>query len=137
MSHPFFEKPIVNSPYEYPNSHWELDETGQPTHKILNHRRKAEFITPIPTNKKKKNAKQATLDFGDTKGLSNERQVYDGTQINRIREQVSIWRELPSSQWNVTPETARLLEHWRHFEFTGVRPFFCQVEAVETIIWLT
>jgi type III restriction enzyme len=37
----------------------------------------------------------------------------------------------------VTPETARLLQHWRHHEFGGVRPFFCQVEAVETAIWFT
>ena len=37
----------------------------------------------------------------------------------------------------MTPETARLLQHWRHHEFSGVRPFFCQVEAVETVIWLT
>jgi hypothetical protein len=37
----------------------------------------------------------------------------------------------------VTPETARLLEHWRHHNYSGIRPFFCQVEAVETIIWLT
>ena len=40
-------------------------------------------------------------------------------------------------QWQVTPETARLLEHWRHHDFAGIRPFFCQVEAVETAIWLT
>ena len=39
--------------------------------------------------------------------------------------------------WQVTPETARLLEHWRHHDFSGIRPFFCQVEAVETAIWLT
>jgi type III restriction enzyme len=39
--------------------------------------------------------------------------------------------------WHVTPETARLLQHWRHHDFSGVRPFFCQVEAVETVIWLT
>ncbi len=37
----------------------------------------------------------------------------------------------------MTPETARLLQHWRHHEFGGVRPFFCQIEAVETAIWLT
>lgn len=35
------------------------------------------------------------------------------------------------------PETARLLEHWRNHKFAGVRPFFCQVEAAETAIWLT
>jgi type III restriction enzyme len=37
----------------------------------------------------------------------------------------------------VTPETSRLLQHWRHHKFVGIRPFFCQVEAVETVIWLT
>ena len=37
----------------------------------------------------------------------------------------------------MTPETARLLQHWRHHEFSDYRPFFCQVEAVETVIWLT
>ena len=37
----------------------------------------------------------------------------------------------------VTPETTRLLQHWRHHSFSSVRPFFCQVEAIETVIWLT
>ena len=37
----------------------------------------------------------------------------------------------------MTPETARLLQHWRHHKFNNYRPFFCQVEAVETAIWLT
>ncbi|HYS90758.1 MAG TPA: DEAD/DEAH box helicase family protein [Bradyrhizobium sp.] len=47
------------------------------------------------------------------------------------------WRSLPNpNQWQVTPETASLLRHWRHHEFSEVRPFFCQVEAVETAIWL-
>ncbi len=46
-------------------------------------------------------------------------------------------RDLPNpEQWQVTPETARLLQHWRHHSFQSVRPFFCQVEAVETAIWL-
>jgi type III restriction enzyme len=54
-----------------------------------------------------------------------------------VRQNVDSWRALPNpSQWQVTPETARLLEHWRHHKFGGVRPFFCQVEAVETAIWL-
>lgn len=37
----------------------------------------------------------------------------------------------------MTPETARLLQHWRQHSFVDIRPFFCQVEAVETLIWLT
>ena len=37
----------------------------------------------------------------------------------------------------MTPETARLLQHWRHHRFGDLRPFFCQVEAIETVIWLS
>lgn len=66
-------------------------------------------------------------------------QHYDATSfINDLRGQVDAWRALPNPNvWLVTPETARLLQHWRHFRFNGVRPFFCQVEAAETAIWLT
>jgi hypothetical protein len=41
---PFFDHPILNSPYGYPERHWELDDQGQPTQKIIEHRRPAEFI---------------------------------------------------------------------------------------------
>jgi type III restriction enzyme len=58
--------------------------------------------------------------------------------MNEVRGHVDTWRSLPSpNQWQVTPETARLLEHWRHHKLSDIRPFFCQVEAVETLIWLT
>lgn len=45
MNNRFFEKPIINSPYEYPMRHWELDESGQPMQEIIERRRSAEFIT--------------------------------------------------------------------------------------------
>jgi type III restriction enzyme len=55
-----------------------------------------------------------------------------------VRGQVDAWRSLPNSKdWHVSPETARLLQHWRHHKFSSLRPFFCQTEAVETAIWLT
>ena len=54
-----------------------------------------------------------------------------------MRGHVETWRSLPNpNQWLVTPETARLLKHWRRAEWQSLRPFFCQVEAVETAIWL-
>lgn len=140
MSNPFFEKPILNSPYGYPVRHWELDDEGQPTQKIKETRRRAEFITPIPKPKKLKGAaKQESLLFDEGKGLSTAKQQYDHTAIiNSVRQQVDQWRRLPNSNdWRVTPETARLLQHWRHHSFSGIRPFFCQIEAVETAIWLT
>ena len=136
MSNPFFDKPILNSPYDYPTLHWELDDTGQPTQKIVENRRPAQFITPIPKPKKQKGApRQDDLLFDD---LSSNAQQYIHTAIiNGVRQEVDRWRELPQSQWRVTPETARLLQHWRHHSFSSIRPFFCQVEAVETAIWLT
>lgn len=55
-----------------------------------------------------------------------------------MRRRVDMWRAIPNpSDWHVTPETARLLQHWRQHEFSSVRPFFCQLEAVETVIWLS
>jgi len=136
---PFFDHPILNSPYEYPPRHWELDESGQPTQKIIETRRSAKFITPIPKPKKRKASAQKGFVFDEGKGLSTKEQQYDPTSIiNEVRGYVGTWRSLPNpSQWQVTPETARLLQHWRHHNIGGVRPFFCQVEAVETAIWLT
>jgi type III restriction enzyme len=139
MANPFFEHPILNSPYHRPTRHWELDATGQPTQQITEDRRRAEFITPIPKPKKRKPSSQAELSLDEGKGLSSADQQFDATSIiNEIRGYVESWRALPNQRdWGVTPETARLLQHWRHHQFQSQRPFFCQVEAVETAIWLT
>lgn len=138
MENLFFERPILNSPYEYPSFHWELDSSGQPTQQIVERRRRAEFITPIPKPKKQKSAAQQSSLLFDA-GLSTQQQQYDHTAIiNAVRQEVDKWRSLPNpNDWRVTPETARLLQHWRHHKFSSIRPFFCQVEAVETAIWLT
>jgi type III restriction enzyme len=138
MSNPFFDHPILNAPYGYPRRHWELDEAGQPTQNIIETRRSAKFITPIPKPKKRKAPTQAGFVFDEGRGLSTKEQQYDPTSIiNEVRGYVDAWRQLSPTQWQVTPETARLLQHWRHHEFNSVRPFFCQVEAAETAIWLT
>ncbi len=140
MSNQFFEHPIINSPYQYPSQYWELDKDGQPTQNIIQKRRPAEFITPIPKPRKRQSKVQQDIIFDEGSGLSTAEQQYDPTTplINILREQVTKWRNLPDpQQWNVTPETARLLQYWRHHEFTSIRPFFCQIEAVETAIWLT
>ncbi len=140
MDNRFFERPVINSPYEYPKKHWELDAQGQPTQQIIEKRRRAEYITPIPKPKKGKGTnKQQDLVFDEGKGLSTQEQQYDPTPvINELRRHVDQWRSLPNPKdWQVTPETARLLQHWRHHRFNNIRPFFCQVEAIETVIWLT
>lgn len=141
MTEQFFDAPILNSPYARPSRHWELDADGQPTQRIIEKRRPADFVTPVPKPKKrrKSEAQQLGLTFagGFTEGEAG--QLYNPTDfIEGVRQQVEQWRQFPNPQdWRVTPETARLLQHWRGYDFQGIRPFFCQIEAVETAIWLT
>ena len=141
MENPFFDHPIINSPYAYPYQHWELDQEGQPTQRVIESRRGAEFVTPIPKPRQRGRAgggqQQFVIDEG--LGLSTQDQQYDVTAaVNEVRRRVDQWRVIPGpNNWSVTPETARLLLHWRQHNFSNYRPFFCQVEAVETLIWLT
>jgi len=58
MDNRFFEHPILNSPYDYPSRHWKLDDQGQPTQQIIECRRRAKFITPIPNPRKRKGKAQ-------------------------------------------------------------------------------
>jgi len=138
MDNRFFEKPILNSPYAYPARYWELDSEGQPTQQIIENRRSARFITPIPKPRKRK-GKAIQQSLFAVHDLKSQTQQYDPTPIiNELRLHVDQWRNRPNpADWQVTPETARLLQHWRHHTFNGIRPFFCQIEAVETAIWLT
>ncbi len=139
MDRRFFEQPVLNSPYEYPSQHWELDETGQPTNRVVPERRKVSFITPIPKPRKQKETQPKIVFDAPAKALESGAQQYDLTTfISGMHHRVDRWRELPDpASWRVTPETARLLQHWRSHRFGDIRPFFCQVEAVETAIWLT
>ena len=138
MANLFFDHPVLNSPYASPTRHWELDEAGQPTQRVIESRRRADYVTPIPKPKKKKSDRQQDLELGSANVPERDQNLSINATINEIRSQVSNWRSLPNSNdWGVTPETARLLHHWRHYQFSGQRPFFCQVEAVETVIWLT
>src|SRR4051812_20706643 len=135
MTESFFERPILNSPYKPPSLYHALDMDGQPLDEppVLG-RRRSELITPVPRPRKKNKAEQGKLALGDAGGLSTVEQEYNPTPIiNEIRSHVASWRNLPNpADWSVTPATARLLNHWRHYNFETVRPFFCQVEAVET-----
>lgn len=113
----FFKQPVLNSPYAYPARHWQLDESGQPTQAILDSRRSVDFITPIPKAKKQSgSSRQEELVLDEGKGLSSDDQQYQvADTINRLRHHVDQWRKIPDpNEWKVTPETARLLQHWRH-----------------------
>ena len=143
MAESFYEKPILNSPYEEPRLHHRLDDEGQPVDGLPESgRRRSELISPVPRPRQRRQEgalEQVDMAFSSGDGISSENQEYDPFPIiNDVRSHVAVWRKIPSrNDWGVTPATARLLEHWRQYKFQGIRPFFCQVEAVETIIWLT
>lgn len=132
MSNSFYERPILNSPYAPPSLYHPLDDTGQPIEgEPIKGRRPSKFIVPVPASRKKSAVAQPSLDL----------ETYtENAKINEIRGYVDAWRAIPNpADWGVTPATQRLLEHWRRpkDEWAGPRPFFCQIEAVETMIWLT
>jgi len=139
VANSFFERPILNSPYLEPALHHALDPFGQPMEEEpRTGRRPSQFITPVPQARARRGAaRQAGFDFAED-GVSDEKQKYDPHPIiNEIRSLISPWRTLPNpADWGVTPTTAKLLQHWRSEQFDGPRPFFCQLEAVETAIWL-
>ena len=99
MSIPFFDRPILNSPYAAPARHWELDDDGQPTQQIIEHRRSAKFITPIPKPKKRKaTATQPGFVFDEGVGLSTAEQQYDATSnINEVLAQIPVKGRAPKT----------------------------------------
>ena len=98
-------------------------------------RRPSRLQTAMPKSRVRQAAdSQARLNLDADDGETE----YSLSIVNEIRQHVSQWRRLPDrANWGVSPVTARLLTHWRNPDLEGVRPFFCQIEAVETVIWLT
>jgi type III restriction enzyme len=128
----FVEQPIINSPFAKPAVHYELDEDGQPTGNRRDGRRPSQYLVPVPAPRRRR---REQLDLSlDAEG--EQSRITENVLINEIRKQVDQWRDLPSSQWGVTPETQRLLLHWRRGDRER-KLFFCQREAVETLIYLT
>jgi type III restriction enzyme len=123
----FVDNPIINSPFERPKWHFELDDDGQPTGKKLPDRRRSIYVVPVPAARRR---------GPQQRELSLEDKVTENVLVNEIRRHVDQWRDLPPGQWGVTPETQRLLLHWRDPDRER-KLFFCQREAVETLIWLT
>ncbi|BBO24625.1 MAG: hypothetical protein AMXMBFR19_18670 [Chthonomonadaceae bacterium] len=119
------ESPICNRPYEEPSSYWQVVdfETGERTEpKLIEGERRPAgyFYSP-------KGAKY------DSSQLEEEFVPLEC--VNEIRGRVNLWRQ--EGYRGVTPVTRRLLEHWALGKPERDRPlFFCQREAVETIIWL-
>jgi type III restriction enzyme len=49
----FAENPIINSPFEKPEWHFELDADGQPTGKKLPGRRNSVYVVPVAASRRR------------------------------------------------------------------------------------
>jgi len=127
MKQVVIENPVLNSPFEEPKRHFRFTEDGI-TDEIVEERRISQYFVPIP-RAKKKSAKQLSF---ETEWTADR--VEENKDINRIRERVALWRR--GGYAGITKITARLLEYWKR-EGRERRLFFCQIEALETAIWIT
>ncbi|MFG3679333.1 BPTD_3080 family restriction endonuclease [Micromonospora chalcea] len=124
MSDRVIDNPIINSPYRRPNRHFAFDGDGI-TDRIEDRRRPSSFFIPVPRPRKR--GQQLELQ------VFTEDDIKPNKQVNDVRERVDAWRE---AGWpNVTPVTRRLLEYWSDPERDN-KLLFCQLEAVETAVFL-
>jgi len=112
---------IINSPYEEPKHYWKYERETR-SFNLEEGRRPAGYVV----------ASEGSKSFDDP-GVFIEIPL-----VNQIRPRIKAWREHPTNPYaGVTGITRRLLEHWYNLEErTERRFFFCQLEAIETLIWL-
>src|SRR4051794_39970344 len=119
------DNPIFNSPYKEPTRHFRFDADNQITDVIDAGRRGSSYFLPIAAPKKK-----------GAPGLFDavEEKKAESGHVNRIRRLVKTWRDM--GRPDITPVTRALLEHW-HADDRSRALFFCQREAIETMIYIT
>ncbi|MBI5658190.1 MAG: DEAD/DEAH box helicase family protein [Nitrosomonadales bacterium] len=104
---------IINSPYISPQQHWEQARDG--TLKLVAERRPAGY------------------EIFDVR--NNTRRIERLDRVNEIRQRVDAWRE--QGYPGVTSITRSLLQHWFDQSARQYPFYFCQLEAIETLIWWT
>src|SRR5271165_4232971 len=110
---------IINSPFEEPSSHWSYNRETRTFSREAG-RRPAGYVTATP----------GARSFDDP-GIFRELPM-----VNQIRPRVKEWAA--KGYQGTSGITQKLLEHWKDPEQRdGRRFFFCQLEAIETLIWLT
>lgn len=126
MSQVVIENPVINSPYREPDRHFKFDNEGI-TNEIGSGRRNSSYFIPIarPRNRK---AGQLAFDTEWTRDRIEENRF-----VNQIRDRVSLWRK--GGYQSITPTTRMLLDYWNNPEREN-KLFFCQIEALETAIYI-
>jgi len=121
--------PILNSPYFEPTRHYNSDDRGV-SDEILEYRRPSNFYIPVP--RAKDSTKQLELSLAE--GAYGSELQQENVFINKIREKISVWRK--AGYPGVTKTTRDLLFYWQD-ETRENKLFFCQIEALETLIFIT
>ena len=118
MAQATIDRLIINSPYAEPARYWKYERETR-LFDLTEGRRPAGYVVAS----------------GDSRAFDDPGIFVEIPLVNRIRPRVKAWRE--AGYPGVTGITKRLLEHWTDpEEFETRRFFFCQLEAVETLIWL-
>ena len=119
MAQSTIDRLIVNSPYEEPAKHWRYDRRTR-LFDLADGRRPAGYVVASE----------------DSRAFDDPGTFVEIPLVNRIRPRIKAWRD--AGYPGVTGITKRLLEYWNDpEEFETRRFFFCQIEAVETLIWLS
>lgn len=126
MNQVVIENPIINSPFDEPTRHFQFSDEGI-TSQIVEERRSSSYFIPIAKTKKK--GKQLILDTEWTQDRVEENKL-----VNDIRGRVELWKK--GGRVGITATTRRLLEYWGASDRER-KLFFCQIEALETLIYVT
>jgi type III restriction enzyme len=120
------DNPILNSPFSEPTRHFRFSEDGI-TDQAVDGRRESGYFLPIASPRKKGGQLRFETEWTQDRFQSSPR-------INRIRERVALWRQ--GGYVGCTRMTERLLRYWSD-PARERRLFFCQIEALETAIYLS
>jgi type III restriction enzyme len=121
------ENPIINSPFMEPASQFKFGDSGI-TNEVISGRRPSSYFIPIAASKKSKTGQQ----MFDTEWTKDR--IEENIFINGVRGKIRAWRD--GGYLGVTPVTLQLLRYWNNPE-REKKLFFCQIEALETIIYIT
>lgn len=121
------ENPVLNSPFGEPTRHFRFTDEGI-TNEIMDGRRISSYFVPIA--RPKKIGKQRSL--FETEWTQDR--IEENRFVNEVRRRVSLWRK--GGYLGVTPTTSRLLTYWTDPN-REKKLFFCQIEALETAIYIT
>lgn len=120
--------PILNSPYKEPDRHFQSDDRGL-TETVLDYRRPS--TVQIPLRRPRGRAARMAHDPA-AQAWSSER-LKENEFVNKVRAKVTEWRK--AGYPGTTRTTQELLRFWTD-DSRENKLFFCQIEALETLIYI-